>query len=107
MAVLFNYRAQFSVMGQKAHYRSSGVIVFCSSKRKRRNIIRSAVACGRLGKKRKRTMANQGAKKRKEENARHMARLRQVIIACNVLSLILLNCDCCNQFFVRYCRLRT
>lgn len=30
-------------------------------------------------------MANQGAKKRKEENVRHMARLRQVIIACNVL----------------------
>ncbi|KAJ7955701.1 Transmembrane protein [Quillaja saponaria] len=30
-------------------------------------------------------MANQGAKKRKEENARHMARLRQIIIACNVI----------------------
>jgi hypothetical protein len=30
-------------------------------------------------------MANQGAKKRKEENIRHMARIRQIIIACNVL----------------------
>ncbi|EXB94883.1 hypothetical protein L484_022991 [Morus notabilis] len=28
-------------------------------------------------------MANQGAKKRKEENARHMANLRRLIIACN------------------------
>ncbi|MCI05390.1 transmembrane protein 208, partial [Trifolium medium] len=28
-------------------------------------------------------MANQGAKKRKEENARHMARIRRIIIACN------------------------
>jgi hypothetical protein len=30
-------------------------------------------------------MANQGAKKRKEENIRHMARIRRIIIACNVL----------------------
>ncbi|EEF28950.1 transmembrane protein 208 homolog [Ricinus communis] len=30
-------------------------------------------------------MANQGAKKRKEENARHMAKLRHLIIACNVI----------------------
>lgn len=104
--VLFNCTAQFSVTGLKAHCRSSGVIVVCSSKRKRkrRSRIGSAVACGKKG---KRTMANQGAKKRKEENARHMARLRQVIIACNVLSLILLYCDHCNQFFVRHCRLRT
>jgi hypothetical protein len=29
-------------------------------------------------------MANQGAKKRKEENARHMANIRRIIIACNV-----------------------
>lgn len=29
-------------------------------------------------------MANQGAKKRKEENARHMEKLRRLIIACNV-----------------------
>lgn len=29
-------------------------------------------------------MANQGAKKRKEENARHMANLRRIIIVCNV-----------------------
>lgn len=29
-------------------------------------------------------MANQGAKKRKEENTRHMANLRRLIIACNV-----------------------
>ncbi|KAI4335501.1 hypothetical protein L6164_014140 [Bauhinia variegata] len=34
-------------------------------------------------------MANQGAKKRKEENARHMARLRQVIIACNVIYILI------------------
>ncbi|KAG5052560.1 hypothetical protein JHK87_004758 [Glycine soja] len=34
-------------------------------------------------------MANQGAKKRKEENARHMARLRQIIIACNVIYVLL------------------
>lgn len=34
-----------------------------------------------------RKMANQGAKKRKEENARHMARIRHIIIACNVLFL--------------------
>ncbi|MED6222796.1 hypothetical protein PIB30_067850 [Stylosanthes scabra] len=33
-------------------------------------------------------MANQGAKKRKEENARHMARIRQVIIACNVIYVL-------------------
>ncbi|XVE71710.1 hypothetical protein DITRI_Ditri10aG0173700 [Diplodiscus trichospermus] len=29
-------------------------------------------------------MANQGAKKRKEENTRHMANLRRLIIACNM-----------------------
>lgn len=29
-------------------------------------------------------MANQGAKKRKEENTRHMANLRRLIVACNV-----------------------
>jgi hypothetical protein len=34
-----------------------------------------------------REMANQGAKKRKEENIRHMARIRRIIIACNVLFL--------------------
>ncbi|KAK3414860.1 hypothetical protein EUGRSUZ_H00166 [Eucalyptus grandis] len=34
-------------------------------------------------------MANQGAKKRKEENARHMARLRHLIIACNVIYILL------------------
>ncbi|KAF7806580.1 transmembrane protein 208-like protein [Senna tora] len=34
-------------------------------------------------------MANQGAKKRKEENVRHMARLRQVIIACNVIYVLI------------------
>ncbi|KAJ7979563.1 Transmembrane protein [Quillaja saponaria] len=33
-------------------------------------------------------MANQGAKKRKEENARHMTRLRQIIIACNVIYVL-------------------
>ncbi|XP_048130616.1 transmembrane protein 208-like isoform X3 [Rhodamnia argentea] len=33
-------------------------------------------------------MANQGAKKRKEENARHMARLRYLIIACNVIYIL-------------------
>jgi hypothetical protein len=33
-------------------------------------------------------MANQGAKKRKEENARHMANLRRLIIACNVFFTI-------------------
>ncbi|KAG2407675.1 uncharacterized protein HKW66_Vig0024970 [Vigna angularis] len=72
-----------------AHCRSSSVIAVCSSKRQRISRIGSAVACGRLGKKEKRTMANQGAKKRKEENARHMARLRQVIIACNVIYVLL------------------
>ncbi|CAI8611312.1 unnamed protein product [Vicia faba] len=34
-------------------------------------------------------MANQGAKKRKEENARHMARIRQIIIACNVIYVVI------------------
>ncbi|RXH78880.1 hypothetical protein DVH24_006950 [Malus domestica] len=34
-------------------------------------------------------MANQGAKKRKEENARHMANLRRLIIACNVFYVLL------------------
>ncbi|EXC43069.1 hypothetical protein L484_000469 [Morus notabilis] len=33
-------------------------------------------------------MANQGAKKRKEENARHMANLRRLIIACNVVYVL-------------------
>ncbi|XP_010548587.1 PREDICTED: transmembrane protein 208-like [Tarenaya hassleriana] len=33
-------------------------------------------------------MANQGAKKRKEENARHMAKLRRLIIGCNVVYII-------------------
>ncbi|KAH7546080.1 hypothetical protein FEM48_Zijuj01G0162800 [Ziziphus jujuba var. spinosa] len=33
-------------------------------------------------------MANQGAKKRKEENARHMANLRRLIIACNVIYVL-------------------
>ncbi|CAN6880465.1 unnamed protein product [Brassica oleracea] len=33
-------------------------------------------------------MANQGAKKRKDENARHMAKLRRIIIACNVVYVI-------------------
>lgn len=32
-------------------------------------------------------MANQGAKKRKDENARHMAKLRLIMICCNVLPL--------------------
>ncbi|KAK7291926.1 hypothetical protein RIF29_07484 [Crotalaria pallida] len=34
-------------------------------------------------------MANQGAKKRKEENVRHMARLRHVIITCNVIYILI------------------
>ncbi|XP_057415594.1 uncharacterized protein LOC130710377 [Lotus japonicus] len=34
-------------------------------------------------------MAKQGAKKRKDENARHMARLRLIIIACNVIYVII------------------
>ncbi|XP_019256118.1 PREDICTED: transmembrane protein 208-like isoform X3 [Nicotiana attenuata] len=33
-------------------------------------------------------MANQGAKKRKEENARHMKKLFQIILACNVIYLL-------------------
>ncbi|MBA0583665.1 hypothetical protein Gorai_014513 [Gossypium raimondii] len=33
-------------------------------------------------------MANQGAKKRKEENTRHMANLRHLIIACNVVYVL-------------------
>ncbi|GLT80455.1 hypothetical protein SLA2020_518940 [Shorea laevis] len=33
-------------------------------------------------------MANQGAKKRKEENARHMANLRRLIIGCNVIHVV-------------------
>ncbi|PON99284.1 hypothetical protein TorRG33x02_048270 [Trema orientale] len=33
-------------------------------------------------------MANQGAKKRKEENLRHMANLRRLIIACNVIYVL-------------------
>ncbi|OWM85748.1 hypothetical protein CDL15_Pgr023681 [Punica granatum] len=33
-------------------------------------------------------MANQGAKKRKEENARHMSNLRRLIIACNVVYIL-------------------
>ncbi|WJX65007.1 hypothetical protein P8452_49715 [Trifolium repens] len=34
-------------------------------------------------------MANQGAKKRKEENIRHMARIRRIIIACNVIYVVI------------------
>ncbi|KAG5559597.1 hypothetical protein RHGRI_009211 [Rhododendron griersonianum] len=33
-------------------------------------------------------MANQGAKKRKEENSRHMKNLLRLIIACNVIYLV-------------------
>ncbi|KAI9117716.1 hypothetical protein K1719_011882 [Acacia pycnantha] len=33
-------------------------------------------------------MANQGAKKRKEENARHMARLRLIVIVCNAIYVL-------------------
>ncbi|KAK4770425.1 hypothetical protein SAY87_030957 [Trapa incisa] len=33
-------------------------------------------------------MANQGAKKRKEENARHINNLRRIIIACNVVYIL-------------------
>lgn len=33
-------------------------------------------------------MANQGAKKRKEENSRHMKNLLRLIIACNVIYLL-------------------
>ncbi|XP_042481346.1 transmembrane protein 208 homolog [Macadamia integrifolia] len=33
-------------------------------------------------------MANQGAKKRKEENARHMNKLFRLIIACNVIHVL-------------------
>ncbi|WCJ30176.1 hypothetical protein M5689_011749 [Euphorbia peplus] len=33
-------------------------------------------------------MANQGAKKRKEENLRHMAKIRNLIIACNVVYVL-------------------
>ncbi|KAM1011994.1 hypothetical protein FF1_047135 [Malus domestica] len=36
-------------------------------------------------------MANQGAKKRKEENARHMANLRRLIMACNVIYVLMYN----------------
>jgi len=36
-----------------------------------------------------REMANQGAKKRKEENSRHITKLRHIIIACNVLFISL------------------
>ncbi|CAL1387475.1 unnamed protein product [Linum trigynum] len=35
-------------------------------------------------------MANQGAKKRKEENAHHMANLLRIIIACNVVVRLLI-----------------
>ncbi|KAL4284198.1 hypothetical protein GQ457_16G005220 [Hibiscus cannabinus] len=35
-----------------------------------------------------REMANQCAKKRKEENSRHMANLRRLIIACNVIYVL-------------------
>ncbi|KAJ1410310.1 SRP-independent targeting protein [Sesbania bispinosa] len=34
-------------------------------------------------------MAKQGAKKRKEENIRHMTRLRYIIIACNVIYVLI------------------
>ncbi|KAL6202596.1 hypothetical protein ACLB2K_026304 [Fragaria x ananassa] len=33
-------------------------------------------------------MANQGAKKRKEENARHMASIGRLILACNVIYVV-------------------
>ncbi|XP_048503845.1 uncharacterized protein LOC104899592 isoform X2 [Beta vulgaris subsp. vulgaris] len=33
-------------------------------------------------------MANQGAKKRKEENARHMSKLLRLIIGCNVVYIL-------------------
>ncbi|XP_057967813.1 uncharacterized protein LOC131157571 [Malania oleifera] len=33
-------------------------------------------------------MANQGAKKRKEENTRHMAMLLRLIIACNIIYVV-------------------
>ncbi|KAK7829078.1 transmembrane protein 208 like protein [Quercus suber] len=33
-------------------------------------------------------MANQGAKKRREENARHMKNLQRLIIACNVIFIL-------------------
>ncbi|KAK6944300.1 SRP-independent targeting protein 2/TMEM208 [Dillenia turbinata] len=33
-------------------------------------------------------MANQGAKKRREENSRHMARLLRIIITCNVIYVL-------------------
>ncbi|XP_057534690.1 uncharacterized protein LOC130813027 [Amaranthus tricolor] len=33
-------------------------------------------------------MANQGAKKRKEENARHMSKLLRIIIGCNVAYIL-------------------
>ncbi|XP_022751637.1 transmembrane protein 208 homolog [Durio zibethinus] len=33
-------------------------------------------------------MAKQGAKKRKEENTRHMANLRRLIIACNIIYIL-------------------
>ncbi|XP_034682382.1 transmembrane protein 208 homolog [Vitis riparia] len=33
-------------------------------------------------------MANQGAKKRKEENSRHMTKLLRLIIACNVIYVL-------------------
>ncbi|GAB4841472.1 hypothetical protein Ancab_022188 [Ancistrocladus abbreviatus] len=33
-------------------------------------------------------MANQGAKKRKEENARHMSKLLRLIIGCNVVYVV-------------------
>ncbi|XP_050213627.1 uncharacterized protein LOC126665017 isoform X2 [Mercurialis annua] len=33
-------------------------------------------------------MANQGAKKRKEENSRHIKNLRHLIIACNVIYVL-------------------
>jgi hypothetical protein len=33
-------------------------------------------------------MANQGAKKRKDENARHMAKLRLIMILCNILYVL-------------------
>ncbi|KAF9603694.1 hypothetical protein IFM89_037457 [Coptis chinensis] len=33
-------------------------------------------------------MANQGAKKRKEENSKHMAKLLRIIIICNVIYVL-------------------
>lgn len=62
-----------------------------TQRRRRRNIAAISAPVTLLGE-----MANQGAKKRKDENARHMARLRRIIIACNVLFLNTLALSYCN-----------